>query len=187
MRTKTAIATLYGALALSAAAPAFSANDITISRPHSMSSNMLSNIYLGVQLGNASYSELNDSGPSYGFFGGVHLNEVLALDIAYNGFGEAEDAGVKLDASAFSLGILGKLRIRTDLTVFGKVGLAAWDADGKPGATSDSGTDVYFGAGVDYDINGNSAVRFGIDRYTLDGDTINEDITTVSVGFVFKL
>ncbi|MBL1274782.1 MAG: porin family protein [Ectothiorhodospiraceae bacterium] len=190
MKTNTVIATLCGALALSAAAPVFSANDITISRPHSMSSNMASNLYFGVQLGNANYDTLNDSSPAFALFGGYHLNEVLALDVAYTSFGEAEDDSNKLEATAFSLGILGKLPIKTDLTLYGKVGLAKWDADltiPTFGSGTDSGTDVYFGAGIDYDISGSSAVRFGIDFYTFDGDDVDEDIASVSVGFVFKL
>lgn len=166
-------------------APTFAASDITISTPHRMPGNMASNLYFGAQLANASYKELDDSSAAFGLFGGYHLNEVLSIEAAYNDFGEAEKGGVKVEASALSLGIVGKLPIRTDFTLLGKVGLAAWDTDASFGALkdSDSGTDVYFGIGADYDISGTSAVRFGIDTYAMD----DEDITSFSIGFIYKL
>lgn len=187
MKQKTLTKNIVGAFALcitsAIATPALSAGDITISTPHRMPGNMASNLYFGAQLANASYKETDDSSAAFGLFGGYHLNEVLAIEAAYNDFGEAEKGGVKVEASALSLGMVGKLPVRTDFTLFGKVGLAAWDIDVSPGTFSDSGTDVYFGIGADYDIGGTSAVRFGIDTYAMD----DEDITSFSIGFMYKL
>lgn len=189
MKQKMLPTILVGACALclttAIATPAFAAGDITISKPHRMSSNMSSNLYAGAQLAYASYKEVDDNSAAFGLFGGFHLNEVLAVEAAYNDFGEAEKGGVKAEASAFSLGLLGKLPLKTDLTLFGRVGLAAWDIDISSGSVSDSGTDVYFGIGADYDISGTAAVRFGIDTYSLNGD-IDEDITAFAIGFIFK-
>lgn len=170
----------------SIATPTFAADDITIITPHRMSGSMTSNLYFGAQLANANYEEADDSSAAFGFFGGFHLNEVLAIEAAYNDFGKAEKGGIKAEASAISLGMVGKLPIKTDFTLFGKVGLAAWDIDVSPGSFSDSGTDVYFGIGADYDISGTAAVRFGIDQYTMGGDT-DEDITSFAIGFIYKL
>lgn len=183
MNQKVLSTILAGTCALCITTPAFAADDITISKPHRMSSNMASNFYAGAQLAYASYKEVDDNSAAFGLFGGFHLNEVLAVEAAYNDFGEAEKGGVKAEASAFSLGLMGKLPLKTDLTLFGRVGLAAWDIDLSPG--SDSGTDVYFGIGADYDISGTAAVRFGIDAYSLNGD-IDEDITAFAIGFIFK-
>lgn len=185
MKQKILITSLCGSLALSAAAPILAAGDITVSTPHRMPGSMASNLYFGAQLANASYKEADDSSAAFGLFGGFHLNEVLAVEAAYNDFGEAKKGGTKAEASAFSLGMVGKLPIKTDLTLFGKVGLSAWDIDISPGSSSDSGTDVYFGIGADYDISGTAAVRFGADRYSMNGD-IDEDITSFSIGFIFK-
>ena len=191
MKQKTFAKNLGGIFALcitsAIATPALAAGDITISTPHRMSSGMASNLYFGAQLANASYKEADDSSAAFGLFGGFHLNEVLAIEADYNDFGKAEKGGVEAEASAISLGMVGKLPIRTDFTLFGKVGLAAWDVDVSPGSLSDSGTDVYFGFGADYEINGTSAVRFGIDQYTLSGDDVDEDITSFSIGFMYNL
>ena len=190
MKQKTLAKTLGGVAALcitsAIATPTFAAGDITISTPHRMSSGMSSNLYFGVQLANASYKEIDDSSAAFGLFGGFHLNEVLSIEAAYNDFGKAEKGGAKEEASALSLGMVGKLPIKTDFTLFGKVGLAAWDIDASPGSLSDSGTDVYFGIGADYDISGTAAVRFGIDQYTMGGD-FDEDITSFAIGFIYKL
>ena len=170
------------------ATPTFAAGDITIITPHRISGSMASNLYFGAQLANASFKEIDDSSAAFGLFGGYHLNEVLAIEAAYNDFGKAEKSGFKEEATAFSLGMVGKLPIKTDFTLFGKVGLVAWDADVSIGVLkdSDSGTDVYFGFGADYEISGSSAVRFGIDQYTMGGD-FDEDITSFEIGFLYKL
>ena len=185
MKQKILPKILCTTLILGTAAPVLAANDITISRPHHTSSGMTSNMYFGAHLANAQYKEVDDSSAAFSLFGGYHLNEVLAIDVAYTNFGEAEKGGIKAEATAISLGILGKVPVKTDLTLFGKVGLAAWDIDVSPGSFSDSGTDVYFGIGADYDISGTSAIRFGLDLYALNGD-VDEDITSFSIGFIFK-
>jgi len=190
MKQNTRLKTLVGTCALcltsAIAAPTFAAGDIIVSTPHRMSGNMASSLYFGAQLANASYKEADDSSAAIGLFGGYHLNEVLAVEAAYNDFGKAEKSGVKEEASAFSLGMLGKLPVKTDLTLFGKVGLSAWNNDISTVSSSDSGTDVYFGIGADYDIGGRSAVRFGIDRYKMGGDAVDESITSFSIGFMYR-
>ena len=189
MKQKKLANTLGSACALciftAIATPTFAAGDITVSTPHRMSGSMTSNLYFGAQLANASYKEVDDSSAAFGLFGGYHLNEVLAVEAAYNDFGKAGKSSGEAEASALSLGMVGKLPIKTDLTLFGKVGLSAWDIDISPASSSDSGTDVYFGIGADYDIGGTSAVRFSIDKYKMSGD-LDEDITSFAIGFIFK-
>jgi hypothetical protein len=190
MKQNTRLKTLLGTCALcltsTIATPIFAAGDIIVSTPHRMSGGMASNLYFGAQLANANYKEADDSSAAFGLFGGYHLNEVLAVEAAYNNFGKAEKSGTKEEASAFSLGMLGKLPIKTELTLFGRVGLSAWNNDISPGSVSDSGTDVFFGIGADYAIGGSSAVRFGIDRYKMAGDTVDENVTSFSIGFMYK-
>lgn len=173
-------------LGLAFTAPAFAAGDITVSTPHRTSSNMASNLYLGVQLANANYDKVDDSSAAFGVFGGYHLNEIIAVEAAYNDFGTAEGSSSDAEVTAFSLGMLVKVPAKTDLTFFGKVGLSMWDIEASPGSFSDSGNDVYFGVGAGYDISGPAAVRFGIDAYTIEGD-VDEDITVFSIGLTYEL
>jgi OOP family OmpA-OmpF porin len=183
MKQTTLAVSLCGILTLVTNVTALAADDITITRPeHSMASRL----YLGASFGSAQYDNADDSSAAFSLFGGYHLNEVLALDLSYNDLGKAENGGVKTEASAFSLGVLGKLPLKNDLTLFGKVGLSSWDLDITPGP-SDSDIDVSYGLGADYDISGTTAVRFGVDFYSLNGaNNIDEDISVFSIGFVYK-
>lgn len=183
MKRATLAASLCGACTLGAAsAPTLAADDILISRPHS---SMASNLYLGASFGNARYDKADDSSAAFALFGGYQLNEVLSLDLGYTDLGKAEKGGNKSEASAFSLGVLGRLPVKTDLTLFGKVGLSSWNLDLTPGS-SDSDIDVSYGLGADYDISGSTAVRFGVDFYSLSGSKIDENINVFSIGFVYK-
>jgi OOP family OmpA-OmpF porin len=176
-------------LALSTTLPAFGADDIMISRPHSSSANL----YLGGSIGNARYSELDDNSASFSLFGGYNVNEILSVEGNWSSLGEAENNGATADVSALSLSILGKLPLKTDLTLFGRAGLARWNFDFKSSALddSDSDTDPYFGLGLDYNITGNTSVRFDWNRYSME-PTLGgvrqdqEDISNFSVGIIFR-
>lgn len=191
MKTPTLAVSLCGVLAFGANAPAYAADDIMISRPHSNSANL----YVGGSIGNAQYSEIDDNSASLSLFGGYHINEVLAVEGGWSSLGEAESKGSKADVSALSLGVMGKVALKTDLTLFGKAGLARWDFDfsSTSPALSDSDSDIdpYFGLGLDYSITGNTSVRFDWNRYsmepTIDGTTLDtENINNFSVGIIFR-
>jgi len=179
-----------GALSLFNSVSAYAANDIIVSRPHSMSSN----IYLGVSLGNAKYDEFDDSSAALGLFGGFHINEVLAVDFGWADLGEASQETAKAEVSVLQVALLGKLPVSTDFSLFGKVGLARWEYD--LNTTSLSGSDddinVYFGIGADYHISGRSAVRFSADFYnmkpTISNTTLTkENISLFSIGYIFQM
>jgi OOP family OmpA-OmpF porin len=165
------------------------ADDIVVSKPQRMSTPM----YIGVTLGSANYDEFDDSSIAYGVFGGFDINEILAINLGWSDFGEASSDGDKAEVSAFHLSLLGKLPVRTDITLFGRIGLAKWDLDATLGGQSDgdSDADIFYGVGVDYDITGQSSVRFGLDFYNLkptlsDITQEEETISVFSVGFMFK-
>lgn len=177
-------------LAMLASTPVLAADDITISRPHRLGTNASSNFYVGANLGYSKYKVVDDSTAAYGLFGGYHINEVLAVDVSWTDLGEASDAGEKSDASLLQLGMMGKVPVRTDLTLFGKIGLAMWDYDFSDPISSynDSNTDAFIGFGADYSISGQSAVRFGLDFYSMKPDFLSErdNISEFSIGILFR-
>lgn len=190
--SKTFPAFALGALSLFSLAPAHAASDIMISRPHS--ANMASNIYLGANLGNARYDKANDSSAAFGIFGGIHINEILAVDLGWADLGEASSGTSKVEISVLQVGLLGKFPLKTSLSMFGKVGLARWtyDLSTPADSSSDDNIDVYFGLGVDYHISGHSAVRFGADFYNMKPTISNvslpkENVSLFSIGYIFNL
>lgn len=188
MKKPTLAVSLCGVLAYGANAPAYAADDILVTRPHSSAANL----YVGGSIGNARYKEMDDNSASLSLFGGYHINEVLAVEGGWSDLGEAESKGAKGSAKALSLGIMGKVALKTDLTLFGKAGLAMWDFDFKSTGIddSDSNTDPYFGLGMDYSITGNTSVRFDWNRYSMDSkfgsSSLDETISNFSVGIIFR-
>ncbi|MCF6338971.1 MAG: porin family protein [Gammaproteobacteria bacterium] len=183
-----------GALSLFSSISAYAANDIIVTRPHSMSSNMSSSMYIGASLGNAMYNEANDSSAALGIFGGFHINEALAVDFGWANLGEASEGADKTKVNVLQVALLGKMHASTDFSLFGKVGLARWKYELNSSSLSGSDDDinVYFGIGADYHISGRSAVRFGADFYnikpTISNTTLTkENISLFSIGYIFRL
>lgn len=196
-KSRTACGVLaLGALSFFSSISAYAADDIIITRPHSMSSNMSSNIYIGANLGNAMYDKANDSSAALGIFGGFHINEALAIDLGWVNLGETSEGTYKAKVNVLQVALLGKLRANTNFSLFGKVGLARWTYDLSTPSFSGSDDDinVYFGIGADYHISGRSALRFGADFYNIK-PTISlsnvtpaeENISLFSIGYIFQL
>ncbi|PCI50033.1 MAG: hypothetical protein COB51_03575 [Moraxellaceae bacterium] len=157
------------------------ANDIKVSRPDSS----FGNLYLGGSIGQANYNEMDDSDIGFNLFSGIELNEFISAELGWVNFGEAEEDDDTVEASAFYLAILGSVELQSDFSLFGKLGFSSWDADfdNNIDSYSESGSDVLFGLGANYQFNGHTSVKFAIDQYAL-GD---EDVTMFTVGFKYTI
>lgn len=144
--------------------------------------------YVGVSLGSADYDLANDSSPSFSIFGGMALNELLAVELGMVDFGDAGSAGSKSEASALHGSVVANFAFSNELAGFAQVGLASWDYD--VGALNDSSVDVFWGVGLNYDIGRNLAARFAIQQFSMDADfptaKVEEDILNVSFGLLYK-
>jgi len=149
--------------------------------------------YAGVSVGNASPDSSNfDSTIGWKIFGGYELNDILAVEGGYVSFGEMDGpteigATTVFEATGFEAAVVGNYPLNSQFSVFGKVGLLAWDAElSNPNSVfsfSDTGTDVFFGIGAQYEISGNFAVRGSWESYTVeDGDI---DFLSASAVFGF--
>lgn len=149
-------------------------------------------IYAGGSLGNASPDSSGfDSAVGWKIFGGYALNEMLAVEGGYTSFGEMDGPTVlgfptSVEPTGFEVAAVGNFPINSQLSVFAKAGLLAWDFQFNVsglGSTSTTGTDVFFGIGGQYEISGSLAVRAGWERYTIeDGDI---DFLSASAVFGF--
>ncbi len=190
MRRLANASILCGIVATGLMAPVFAADDILVSTPHR---DLLSRLYVGADVGYASYQEMDDGSAGFSLYGGYHLNEVLAIDLGWADLGDVTSGNKNGEVSVLYLDVMGKFPLQTDLTAFGKLGLAQWNYEGTQGTAkdSDSDIDVYFGIGMDYDVSGNSAVRFSADFFSIKPELFNtrqdsENIIFFSVGYVYK-
>jgi OOP family OmpA-OmpF porin len=114
---------------------------------------------------------------SVGVRGAFEINENIALELAYINYGDAEDVetsfGDKVtDTSTFkaiSIGVKGMLPLTEDFSLNARVGFSKWDFEVEESYSStpgfvfkgdDSGTDLTFGLGMEYDINDDIFVGF---------------------------
>jgi len=154
------------------------------------------NAYAGVSAGNASPDSNGfDSATGWKIFGGYKLNEILAVEGGYTSFGEMDGPNVfrgmfggssrSVEPTGFEVAAIGNFPINSQLSLFGKVGLLAWDietsASDSTGSFSNTGTDVFFGLGGQYEISGNLAVRANWESYSMD----SFDIDFLSASAVF--
>lgn len=152
--------------------------------------------YAGVSIGNASPDSSGfDSAIGWKIFGGYALNDILAVEGGYVSFGEMDgptifsNIATSIEPTGFEIAAVGNFPINSQFSLFGKVGLLAWDTDinfsgpGGSASASETGTDVFFGLGGQFEISGNLAVRASWESYTVeDGDI---DFLSASAVFGF--
>lgn len=103
----------------------------------------------------------------------------LAAEIEYVDFGKPDDGGVEVDASAIAaFGLVG-VNIGP-IGVFGKVGMASWDAD--VGSLSDDGTDPAYGAGLRFQI---ASFQIRAEYEYFDVDEADADLLSASLLYTF--
>ena len=162
---------------------------IVVSRPHQ---SFGSRLYLGAAAGYADYQEMEDGGAGFSVYGGYRLDELLAVELSWMDLGDASKGGKKVEVSALTAAVVGTWPLRTDLAAFARLGLAGWDYESSRGAgkEDDSGTDLWFGIGLDYDIGARSSVRFAGDLLFMEPELaagqVDERIFFLSVGFVYR-
>lgn len=119
---------------------------------------------------------------SIGIRGAYQFNENIAIELAYQNYGEADDTYIdefgdtindKFETTSINLGVKGILPLENGFSLNGRLGVAMWDYELKetdssfPGVVfnlDDDGTDFYYGIGAQYDFKEN--VYIGIE-YTI--------------------
>jgi len=144
------------------------------------------NAYAGVSVGNASPDASGyDNAIGWKIFGGYALNEILAVEGGYTSFGEMDGPMTSsVQPAGFEVAAVGNFSINSQFSLFGRIGLLAWDFEENfsgGGSNSTTGTDVFFGIGAQYEISGNLAVRGSWESYTAE----NLDIDFLSASAVF--
>ena len=152
-------------------------------------------------------SSLDEEDSGYSLYGGIPLNENLAIEISYQDFGEASLSGnsgnqfkigtttyqftttATLSVAAESIGyaLVPKMPISENISLYGKLGFHYWDSKFSVTSTNttasldDDGNDVFYGFGAEMNF-GNLKGRIGYSLFDLDGD----DIVSTNIGISFN-
>ena len=146
--------------------------------------------YIGFSFGQASVDDFCDGIPSdvscddsdsaFKIFGGYKLNKNFAFEASYIDFGQAVATDgfdtLTFEPTGFNFSLLGLIPVSNTVDFFGKVGLLFWDA--KIAASSgtsyrsrdDDGTDLNFGAGVNFNASEQFSLRAEFQRFNNIGD-----------------
>lgn len=158
--------------------------------------------YLGVSIGKVSadgfcdpLTQCDTTETSWKTFAGVRVNENIILEGSYVDFGKQTGLSKTgtphtQQASAFSIGAVAGIPVDAQIEAFGKAGLARWTHEYQQNnaSTEASGTDVFIGAGANYDLGSNMGVRAEWERYKDIGNPNlqSNDIDLLSLGFTFS-
>ena len=156
-----------------------------------------------IQDGSVSSIALEDQDTSFRLFGGVELDRNLAFEVAYVNFGQqtaegdADGSGsywgggpaaVTSEVDGFDFGLVGTVPLSGDLSLLARIGVLAWEGNltyEDPSFVDkfrDTGSDVFFGGGLEFDPDGPLAVRGEYSRYSIDGI----DVDNVSVSLMYR-
>lgn len=156
-----------------------------------------SGFYLGAGVGQGSVDgDLDDGEGGFSFDGddtaykliaGYNLGIIplidLAAEIEYVDFGKPEDGGAELDVTA--LAAFGVVGVNLGpIGLFGKVGVASWDADVSTdfGSGSDDGTDPAYGIGARFQI---ASFQIRAEYEYFDVDDADADLLSASLLYTF--
>ena len=185
------------------------------SLPVAADSNFSAEFLLGKtdQEARTDYGDVEGDDTSIGIRGGYSINENVTLELSYNNYGEIDKSYIdeygdyindKVSTTSMNFGVKGSIPLNNGLSIYARIGLSLWDVEFEetdsfyPGETfkgDDSGNDIYYGLGLQYQINDKAfigaeytlseyGVKLGGDFQGLDADV---DIKTfaLSIGLNF--
>jgi OOP family OmpA-OmpF porin len=150
-------------------------------------------LYIGGNVGASRYqgdaidgaSITGRSGTGVKVYGGYSFTPNLALESGYVDLGKFNTSTGHVKGDGLFLDAVGTLPLADSFSALGRVGVfngkLSSDADG-----SGSGTSYKFGAGLQYDINPNVALRGEWERYRFDALNTKPNTDMLSVGVAYR-
>lgn len=144
-------------------------------------------------------SDFDDDQDFWRVFGGLQINDVLGVEVAYYEFDDADDRsgtdGLEAQLDGASIAAIFSAPLHDRFSLFAKVGWFWWEADisrtqtvipGVDPLREDfDGNDVFFGAGLNFGLTESLEVRLEYDRFELDED-VNPDLDAASISLQWK-
>ncbi len=139
--------------------------------------------YKGPDIGGLSTDRSSTGGKLYG---GYEFNDKFGLEAGYASVGKAKSAAGDVKGHGLYVDAVGKLPLGQNFSALGRVG--AFNGHAKTsGGASDSGTDLKYGLGVQYDLNKQAGIRGEWERYRFKsfGTKADADMYTVGLNYRF--
>lgn len=141
-------------------------------------------------------NDFDDEDTGWKVFAGFDLR-YFGVEVAYLDFGEFTGTGPGVrsewEATGWNVSALGVLPFPNPFGLFAKVGATRWDVDRDETvagvAASETGTDLSYGIGAEWDFTQNTSARLEWERFEDVGDeniTGRSDLDLVSVSVVFR-
>jgi OmpA-OmpF porin, OOP family len=138
----------------------------------------------------------DDTDTALGVFGGYQFNKYIGAELGYTDLGKFTASGLGLSSEAKAKGFevlaVGTFPIGEKFSIYGKLGFFRWDLDTSGSGSvsqSESGTDVTYALGVQYNFTKKFGVRAQYQLYKdigNDATTGQSDVDVLGVGVVFK-
>ena len=120
-------------------------------------------------------------------FGGYRFNDYFAIEGSFYDFGEMNEGGNQLELDGVGLAAVGSIPVSERFSLFGKLGVHAWDAEISGAIASrfsdDSDTDAFYGIGVEYALTDRWDIRGELERYEV--DDVDLDVASIGISFNF--
>jgi len=129
--------------------------------------------YIGAEIGQADFGSSDDT--SFKFLGGYQVNQYFAAEL---GYGMLADKG-GTEITALELVGIGAFPINNQFSVFGKLGFASVDFE--TAGSSNDGTELTYGLGVQFDFTPKVGVRGQWQRYDTD-----QEVDVLSIGVIYR-
>ena len=163
--------------------------------------------YAGASIGTTKISDdgfddagidVDDSDTGIKIFGGYSFNNNFAIELSYFDLGEVSGSfndpffgNISFDVgiSGFNASAVGRLPVSDTFSLFGKLGFASYDLDGRAtvagfgsGSDSTSETDLSYGVGAALSFGGQWEARVEYEAIDVDGG----DADMLSVGAMYR-
>lgn len=154
-------------------------------------------------------ASLDESDTGYKIFGGYKFDNIWSAEIQYADFGKASlkgnngdrftfegtqyqftsnNAEISVKAKSFGAAIVAGYDVSSVVRPYAKLGLHRWDSDSSVTSSagnasiSDSGTDPFYGIGIQFSITDQLAARVEAEHYKYD----SEKAQLISVGLMYR-
>lgn len=136
--------------------------------------------YLGFSMGSSEVDTIKESDTSFKLTAGYNANQNLGIEIQVISFGSFFNGVGDVDVTGVSFDGVGYLPVSSQFSLFGKFGMISYTA--KFYGLEDTGSELMYGLGGQFDINNNLAFRAEYENYN---DISGSDISMLSAGIIY--